>query len=123
MLLLSLGLGLNVLVLCIYVFNLTCFWRDHFGNKAIFSLLGMSAFQCYPCHCKPLAFIVILLHFFHCNLYIILNGKYNLLTYRLYTSNISNSLPFFYTLSFSFSSPLLSTTHNTHTTLTFNLSI
>ena len=64
LLLLSLGLGLNVLVLCIYVFNLTCFWRDHFGNKAIFSLLGMSAFQCYPCHCKPLAFIVILLHFF-----------------------------------------------------------
>jgi len=63
MLLLSLGLGLNILVLCIYVFNLTGFWRDHFGNKTIFSLLGMSAFQCYPCHCKPLAFIVILLHF------------------------------------------------------------
>ena len=39
-----LGLGLNVLVLCINVFNLTGFWRDHFGNKAILSLLGMSAF-------------------------------------------------------------------------------
>ena len=44
MLLLSLGLGLNVLVLCINVFNLTGFRRDHFGNKAILSLLGMSAF-------------------------------------------------------------------------------